>query len=97
MFASCKVGAGRYFITYNDSIDIPADEIRRDGVKLPIKLRGFISFVKNNMLDTTESCALLKCSRQNLFYMVRQDQLAPVKEEVKGNLYLKGDVVRNSW
>lgn len=49
------------------------------------------------MLDTTESCDLLECSRQNMSYMVRKQQLTPVKEEVRGNLYLKGDVLRTLW
>ena len=53
--------------------------------------------IKNNVLDTTESCDLLECSRQNMSYMVRKQQLTPVKEEVRGNLYLKGDVLRTLW
>ena len=49
------------------------------------------------MLDTTESCNLLECSRQNISNMVNQQKLTPVKEEVRGNLYLKGDVLRTMW
>lgn len=52
---------------------------------------------QKNILDTTESCSMLECSRQNISYMVSQGQLAPVKEEVRGNLYLKGDVLRTMW
>ena len=36
---------------------------------------------------------MLECSRQNLAYMLNKDILKPIKEDVKGNLYLKGDVL----
>jgi hypothetical protein len=45
------------------------------------------------MLDTSGASDVLLCSRQNLAYLVRKGELIPVREEVKGNLYLKGDVL----
>ncbi len=94
---SAKVSAGGYSVTFNDSIDIPATELYRNGISIPLKQSDFIAFVKNNIPDTTESCQLLECSRQNLSYLIRQDLLKPIKEDVRGNLFLKGDVLRNSW
>lgn len=29
--------------------------------------------------------------------VVKQQQLVPIKEGVKGNLYLKGNVLKNKW
>ncbi len=43
------------------------------------------------------SCNILECSRQNIAYMVKQQHLVPIKENVKGNLYLKGDILNNKW
>ena len=40
---------------------------------------------------------ILECSRQNMAYMVKQEQLTPLKEDVKGNLYLKKDVLKLRW
>ena len=94
---SCKVGTGGYFITFNDSIDIPSDVLYKAGTEMPLKLSDFMAFMRNNVLDTTESCSVLDCSRQNIAYMLRREQLSPLKEEVKGNLYLKGDVLKNTW
>ena len=62
-----------------------------------MRMKDFKAFVKKNILDTTESCSMLECSRQNISYMVSQGQLAPVKEQVRGNLYLKGDVLHAMW
>ena len=64
---------------------------------MPLKLNDFKMFVQKNILDTIESCNLLECSRQNISYMVNQQKLKSVKEEARGNLYLKGDVLRTMW
>ncbi len=97
LFESCRVGTGGYYITFNDSIDIPAAVLRKEGEKLPVKRSDFVAFVRRNILDTAEACRELECSRQNISYMVRRDMLKPLKEDVMGNLYLKSDVIRNKW
>lgn len=97
LFQSGKVGTGGYSVTFNDSIDIPASVLYEAGEYIPLTIGDFIAFVQNNILDTTESCNILECSRQNISYMVKHQQLVPIKEEVKGNLYLKGDVLNNKW
>ncbi len=94
---SCKVGAGGYFITFNNSIDIPAETLYKEGDRIMLTGSELIAFARNVIADTTQACDVLGCSRQNISYMVRQGYLVPVKEGVKGNLYLKGDVMRNLW
>jgi hypothetical protein len=97
LFQSGKVGTGGYSVTFNDSIDIPAGILYEEGEQIPLQRNDFIAFVQKNVLDTTESCNILECSRQNVSYMVKQQQLVPIKEEVKGNLYLKGEILKNKW
>lgn len=97
VFESCMVGTGGYFLTFNDSIDIPAYAIYEAGVTIPLTKDDFIIFAKRNLLDTSESCEMLNCSRQNLSYMLAHQMLHPVKADVKGNLYLKGEVLANRW
>lgn len=97
LYQSGKIGTGGYFITFNDSIDIQASLLYEVGETMPLKLNDFKMFVQKNILDTTESCNLLECSRQNISYMVNQQKLKSVKEEARGNLYLKGDVLRTIW
>ena len=67
------------------------------GEKVPLGLEDFKTFVRRNIIDTTESCDMLECSRQNISYMVNQGQMSVVKEDVRGNLYLKGEVLSNRW
>ena len=97
LFESCMVGTGGYFITFNDSIDISASVIYDAGATIPLTRDDFILFTKKNLLDTSECCEMLECSRQNVSYMVSQKMLTPVKNDVKGNLYLKGEVLANRW
>lgn len=97
VFYSGKIGAGGYCITFNESIDIPAWLLHDAESNIPLSLNDFKAFVKSNVLDTGESCDLLECSRQNLSYIVRQKKLEPVKKEVRGNLYLRGDILRTMW
>ncbi|MCR4903771.1 MAG: hypothetical protein K6A23_12995 [Butyrivibrio sp.] len=97
LFESCKLGTDGYYVTFNDSIDIPAHILHKSGVLIPLSHDDFISFVQKNVLDTSEVCIEIECTRQNLSYMVKQGQLKPVKENVRGNLYLKNDVVGNEW
>ena len=97
LFVSCKVGAGGYFITFNNSIDISAETLYKEGDKITLTGSELLSFARNSFADTTEACDILDCSRQNLSYMIKQGYIAPIKEDVKGNLFLKGDIIKNLW
>jgi len=97
LFQSGKVSTGGYAVTFNDSIDIPANVLYAHGEYIPLTRNDFIAFVQKNVFDTSESGLVLECSRQNIAYMVKQEQLTPIREDVKGNLYLKGDVLKDTW
>lgn len=97
LYKSGKIGAGGYFITFNNSIDIPASLLYESGKEIDIKMSEIMTFVQNNIIDTSECCSMLSCTRQNLSYMVKKEQLSVVKENVNGNLFLKGEIERNSW
>lgn len=97
VFESVKVGTGGYSITFNDSIEVSARLLWDRGKLIPLTPNDFLSFVRRNVLDTSECCEILECSRQNLSYLVKEKSLNPIKENVKGNLYLKGDILRNRW
>lgn len=97
LYQSCMVGTGGYFITFNDAIDIPSAMLYERGEHLSLTPDDFICFAKRNLLDTPESCDLLECSRQNISYLVKKKQIQPIKEDIRGTLYLKGDVLRQTW
>ena len=97
LYASVKVGTGGYCITFDDAIDIPAHILYNAGESIPLAYEDFLCFARNNIVDTTECCITIDCSRQNISYMIRNEQLCPIKRDIKGNLFLKKDVNRNLW
>ncbi|MBQ8803043.1 MAG: hypothetical protein IJZ53_05380 [Tyzzerella sp.] len=89
---SVKVGAGGYSIIFNDSIEIQTSDLRRIGQTLPLTSKDFYNFVRRNVLDTTKTCDMLQCSRQNLSYLVKEKKIKPIIYGTKENLYLKGEI-----
>ena len=67
------------------------------GCELPLSVDDFKDAIKKNVLSTAESCSLLECSRQNVAYMVSQQQLIPLKKDDTSSLYLKGELLQTKW
>ena len=97
VYISCSIAAGGRCITFNDSIDISYKLLMNRGEKINVSLEDFLTFTKQNILDTTDSCKMLDCSRQNISYFVKADKLNPIKEDVRGSLFLKSDIARIGW
>ncbi len=97
LFESCRVSPGGYAASFNDSIDIPAAKLYSTGFELPLTVEDFKTVTRKNILSTAEACSLLECTRQNIAYMVDQQQLKPLKKEESGSLYLKGELLQTRW
>ena len=97
LFASCKLGTGGYYITFNDSIDIPAWRLYDSGTLMPITAEDIPMMIKSSLADTSLACKMLDCSRQNLSYMIGKGVITPVMDDVKGNLFLKDDIIKSKW
>lgn len=91
---SAKVGVGGYSVTFHGTIEVPAFELRKVGILLPLTTDDFCGFVRNTVIDTTEACDKMQCSRQNLSYMVKEGKVTPVIRGTKENLFLKGEIER---
>ncbi len=97
LFKSGKLGTGGYFITFNNSIDIPAWRMYGVGEPVPLSTNDLKMMVINGLADTSDACEMLNCSRQNLSYMIGRGVIEPVMDDAKENLFLKDDVIRNMW
>lgn len=89
LYDTCMPGCGGYYVTFNDSIDIPAGLLYDKGRIVDVTYKDFLTFIGRNIVDTTRACELLECTRQNLNYIVRKNDITPVINDVKGNLYIK--------
>ena len=50
-------------------------------------------FIKNEIINTSETIEILGCTRQNLHDLVRRGVLNPIKEMVRDRLFFKEDVL----
>ena len=91
---SIQVGVGGYSVSFNESIEIAATDLKETGELLPLKATDFYAFVQKNVVDTTSACLMIECSRQNLSYLVREKRLTPILRGTKENLYTKGEIAR---
>lgn len=97
LFRSGTLTAGGYAVTFNNSIDIPAGILRSCGTLIPLCEDDFLAWLSDTVMDTSQACGLLGCSRQNLAYMSASGQLSPLRKDVKGNLYTEGSLLKTRW
>ncbi|WP_092247815.1 hypothetical protein [Butyrivibrio sp. INlla21] len=93
LYESCALGLGGYYVSFNDSIDIPAWLLYEKGRTVDVAYDDFLAFAKKNICDTTKACEILECTRQNLNYLVKKEGITPIMTGVKGNLYLKNELI----
>lgn len=94
LLESVQVGVGGYSISFNESIEVAALDLVEVGELLPLQACDFYGFVQNNIVDTTNACLLIECSRQNLAYLVREKRMTPIMQGTKENFYTKGEISR---
>lgn len=94
LLESVQVGVGGYSISFNESIEISASDLKETGDLLPLKASDFYSFVQKNVIDTTNACLMIECTRQNLSYLVKEKRVTPIIQGTKENLYTKGEIAR---
>ena len=87
-----KVGVGGYSVVFDDSIEVTVEDLRKVGMELPLSAEDFYGFVQRNVVDATQVCNMLQCSRQNLSYLVKEEKLAPIITGTTTNLYTRGSV-----
>lgn len=89
VFENVKIQNDGYGIKWGDSLLIDYEELYKTGKEIDIELDAFDSYAKNNVIDTSETCELLGCTRQNIDDLQKRGVIAPLKENKKNKLFLK--------
>lgn len=89
---SVNVGLGGYSVTFSENIEIQLSDILKYGVKLPISAIDFRNYITIDIIDTTTACKRLGCTRQNLSYLVKREEIKPVISGAKENFYARGEI-----
>lgn len=88
---------GGFEINWNDIVCIHVDKLRKNGRRVDIPFHYFERFAKQNLINTSDVCETLNCSRQNVDDMVKRKRLNPVQTSAKNKVFLKRDVDEKMW
>lgn len=92
MFVSVSVLPGGYGIGWGERLTIPDFELLRGGENVPLRLEDFLSFIQNRIINSAEAAELLGCTRQNIAYLIRKNQLHPIVRTTKNTLFLRSEI-----
>ena len=83
-----------YGVRWSEQAVISDHDLYSAGVDIPLSLRDFCRFVQVRVINATEACQLLDCSRQNIDDLVKRNKLHPIRTESKHKLFLRNEVVQ---
>lgn len=73
---------------------ISAEDLYKNGTKLPLGIDEFRTAAKSYLMDTAEVCAELGCTRQYVDQLVRKNLLSTINKGSHNRLYLRPEVER---
>lgn len=53
-------------------------------------------YIAENIINTSEAVNILNFSRQNLYILIKQEKLQPLKKLVKDTIFWKNDILARS-
>jgi len=93
-FSKVEVQPDGYGILWNEKAAISDAELYENGTPVPLSLQDFLRFVQYRVINASEACSILDCSRQNIDDLMRRDKLHPIRKDAKYKLFLKNEVLR---
>jgi hypothetical protein len=92
LFQQVNVQPDGYGVMWNEQTMIADHALFAQGVDIPLSLQDFIGFVQNRVINATQACQILDCSRQNIDDLIKRDKLHPIRTDDKHKLFLKNEV-----
>lgn len=53
-----------------------------------------VSFIQEEIVNTSEAIEILGCTRQNIAYLVSNGRIKPIKEMRRDRLFFKKDILK---
>ncbi|MBR3305839.1 MAG: DUF2442 domain-containing protein [Lachnospiraceae bacterium] len=92
LFQNVTVSPGGNGIEWGEERFIPAETLLHAGEISPLDHQDLLTFAVKRVIDTTETAALLNCSRQYIGQLSSKGRLKPFKKGSNNSLFLKSDV-----
>ena len=93
-FSKVEVQPDGYGIMWNEKAAISNSMLYNAGTSVPLSLQDFCRFVQYRVINASEACSILDCSRQNIDDLMRRDKLHPIRTDTKYKLFLKNEVLQ---
>ncbi len=91
-FQQVQVQTGGYGIEWDETLYLMDDYLYQTGRKVPLSMKDFIFFTKQQVLNTGEAAEYMGCSRQYINELTKKEELHPIKATEKNTLYLKSEL-----
>ena len=91
-FHQVSVQPDGYGVWWNEQAAIADRVLFEHGMDVPLSLEDFCRFVQLRVINATEACRILDCSRQNIDDLMRRGKLHPIRTDDKYKLFLKNEV-----
>ena len=69
-------------------------ELYEHSQAIPLTLDDFIGFVQHRIVNVSEACRILGCTRQNINDLMKRDKLHPIRRDGKNKLILKNEIMQ---
>jgi hypothetical protein len=93
-FLTIEVQPDGYGIMWSDQAMLSDRELYENGSSVPFSLDDFVSFVRHRIVNTSEACRILGCSRQNIDDLIRRSKLHPIRQDERNKLFLRNEVMQ---
>ena len=91
-FKNVRVAPGGNGIEWGEERNIPAEFLYDTGKRADIQYEDMVGFIDKRLVDTTDACRLLGCSRQYIDQLMREGKLTPVRATSNNKLFMKSDI-----
>ena len=61
---------------------------------IPLTQQDLFRFVQTRVVNASEACQILDCSRQNIDDLMKRDKLHPIRSDTKYKLFSKAEVMQ---
>ena len=93
-FNTVEVQTDGYGVYWNDQAMISHRDLFMHGLTIPLTLNDFHQYLQYRIVNASEACNILECSRQNIDDLMRRDKLHPIRTDAKYKLFSKAEVMQ---
>ena len=92
LFSGMNIVPGGNGVEWSEQNNVHAELLYEHGTAMPFSFSDLSNYIENRLVDTSEACLILGCSRQYINQLVKDVKLTPVRSEGNNRLFLRSDV-----